>query len=65
MQQVRPPVIKDRVTQEEDFSRVEEPSEKQTVIIQKEIVKVPCKYCGVLNEVTAGTCSNCGAAFKP
>ena len=56
--------FKDRVTQQEDFSRVEEP-EKQTVIIQKEIVKVPCKYCGVLNEATARTRSNCGAAIKP
>lgn len=55
----------DKVTQQEDFSRGEESSPQQTVVVQKEIVKVPCKYCGVLNEITARTCSNCGAAIKP
>ncbi len=57
--------FKDVVTQAEDFSRTEEPPPGQTVIIQKEIVKVPCKFCGTLNEIaTAKTCSNCGAALK-
>ena len=36
----------------------------RTVVIRREIVKVPCKYCGTLNEIaTAKTCSNCGAAL--
>jgi rubredoxin len=53
------------VDEEEDFSRVEKPVEKQTVIVQREVVKVPCKYCGTLNEIaTAKNCSNCGASLK-
>ncbi len=34
-----------------------------TQVIQREVVKVPCKYCGALIEVTSGTnkCPNCGA----
>ena len=52
-------------------SRRDERSPKQqdaptrTVVIQREIVKVPCRYCGCLNEIaTARTCSSCGAALK-
>ncbi|MGD0145830.1 MAG: hypothetical protein ABSB53_03140 [Nitrososphaerales archaeon] len=57
--------FRDVARQEEDFSRSEELPPGQTVIIQKEIVKVPCKFCGTLNEIaTAKTCSNCGAALK-
>jgi len=52
------------VSEKEDFSRAEEPSKEKTVIVQKEVVKVPCKYCGTLNEVTQRTCSNCGAAIR-
>jgi len=29
----------------------------------REIVKVPCKYCGTLNEITEKKCSNCGASI--
>ena len=37
----------------------------RTVVIQREIVKVPCKYCGALNDIaTSRKCSNCGAAVK-
>lgn len=37
----------------------------RTIVVQREIVKVPCKYCGTLNEIaTAKACSNCGAAIK-
>ncbi len=34
--------------------------------IQKEVVKVPCKYCGTLMELTAGIskCPSCGAPIK-
>ncbi len=31
----------------------------------REIVKMPCKYCGTLIEVTATRCPSCGAPFKP
>jgi predicted transcriptional regulator len=41
------------------------PIATRTIVIQREIVKVPCKYCGTLNEIaTAKTCSNCGAAIR-
>ncbi len=56
---------RDRHKQWEDFSRDEEPAKEKTIIIQKEVVKVPCKYCGALNEIaTQKTCSNCGAVIK-
>jgi hypothetical protein len=32
--------------------------------IVKEIVKVPCRYCGTLTEITAAKCDNCGAPLK-
>lgn len=37
------------------------PKEKEIV---KEIVKLPCKYCGTLVEVTAAKCDSCGAPLK-
>jgi hypothetical protein len=39
------------------------PSTVVTQVIQKEIVKVPCKYCGTLVELTSGVnkCPNCGS----
>lgn len=53
------------VTQEEDFSVRDGPPSAQTVIIQKEVVKVPCRYCGALNDIaTQRTCANCGAVIK-
>lgn len=32
-------------------------------VVQKEVVKVPCKYCGALVEITGTTtkCPGCGA----
>jgi hypothetical protein len=35
--------------------------EKETI---REIVMVPCQYCGTLIPSTAITCSNCGAGRK-
>jgi len=35
--------------------------EKETI---KEIVKIPCSYCGTLVENTASKCPSCGAPFK-
>lgn len=35
---------------------------QQTTIIEREVVKIPCKYCGTLNDaVRSKTCSQCGA----
>ena len=34
---------------------------KETV---KEIVKIPCRYCGVLNDQLNSKCASCGAALK-
>ena len=30
------------------------------VVIEKEVVKIRCKYCGTLNDETARVCSSCG-----
>ncbi len=55
---------RDSVSEEEDFSDRPQ-KEKETTIIQREVVKVPCKYCGALNDIsTQRTCSNCGAVVK-
>jgi hypothetical protein len=35
--------------------------EKETI---REIVKIPCAYCGTLIEITAAKCPNCGALLK-
>lgn len=38
---------------------------KEKQVIQREIVKVPCKFCGNLNELaTTRFCPSCGAAVK-
>ena len=38
---------------------------KEKEVIQREIVKVPCKFCGNLNELaTTRFCPSCGAAVK-
>lgn len=55
---------KRKTRQQEDFSPREEAT-PQTVIIQKEVVKVPCRYCGTLNEIaTQSNCTKCGAPLK-
>lgn len=54
--------FKDTVSEAEDFSVREQPPQKETVVIQKEIVKVPCKYCGMLvDPVRDAKCPSCGA----
>lgn len=35
----------------------------QREIIQREVVKIPCNFCGTLNEVTEKRCSGCGASI--
>jgi len=38
---------------------------KEREVIQRDIVRVPCKHCGVLNDLaTARFCSSCGAPIK-
>jgi ribosomal protein L40E len=32
-------------------------------VMVKEVVKVPCKYCGALNPIEYNRCTNCGATF--
>lgn len=49
----------------EQQASAQEPSPQHTVIIQRDIVKVPCKFCGNLNDLaTAKFCSGCGAPVK-
>ncbi len=33
-------------------------------VIIREIVKIPCKYCGMLNENTHSRCGQCGAEIR-
>lgn len=43
------------------------PSQQPQVIYKeviKEVVKVPCKYCGSLIDITGQKCPNCGAPIK-
>jgi hypothetical protein len=41
---------------------VQQPQGNQTVIVQKEVVKVPCKYCRTLNDpYDSNLCARCGA----
>ena len=36
-----------------------------TIVIEKEVVKIPCKYCGALMDVFRNnTCSQCGAPAR-
>ncbi len=37
---------------------------KETREVIREIVKVPCRYCGTLNESTAPRCMSCGATTR-
>lgn len=42
------------------------PSTGVTKVIEREVIKVPCRYCGTLVELRTGVnkCSSCGAAIK-
>ena len=52
---------KESVDEEEDFSRDEEPREREK-IVEREVVKVRCKYCGTMADpVRNETCPKCGA----
>jgi Bacterial PH domain len=34
-----------------------------TTIVEREVVKIKCRYCGTLNDETAKACVNCGASL--
>ena len=34
-----------------------------TTVIEREVIKVKCRYCGALNDETAKTCASCGATL--
>jgi hypothetical protein len=35
----------------------------QTTVIEREVVKIKCRYCGTLNDETAKACVSCGATL--
>ena len=39
------------------------PAGGTTTVVEREVVKVRCRYCGTLNEETAKSCASCGAAL--
>ena len=39
------------------------PAGGQTTIVEKEVVKVRCRYCGALNDEAAKACVSCGATL--
>jgi hypothetical protein len=54
--------FKDNLSEVEDFSRREQKEPGQTVVIQREVVKIPCKYCGMLvDPIRDAKCPSCGA----
>ena len=38
-------------------------SQNPTVIIQKEVVRIKCRYCGALNDQGSLKCQSCGASL--
>jgi rubrerythrin len=54
-------IIRGAMVAEKTAQRVKE-VHKQVI---KEVVKIPCKYCGILIESTSTKCSGCGAPLKP
>jgi len=41
-----------------------EMSEKETIVKEREIIKIPCPYCRTLVSMTENKCPNCGAYTK-
>jgi ribosomal protein L40E len=52
----------DRGKKSKSVEQNSEIKEKETII--KEVVMIPCMYCGALTPQTAIFCSNCGASRK-
>jgi hypothetical protein len=60
--QATPPAMPAQATQPAPGTHVEKIiHEKETI---KEIVKIPCSYCGTLMEITETRCPSCGAPLK-
>lgn len=39
------------------------PASNPQTVIEREVVKVKCRYCGALNDETSKVCSSCGATL--
>jgi len=39
------------------------PPSGQTTVIEREVVKIKCRYCGALNDEEAKACTSCGATL--
>jgi hypothetical protein len=39
------------------------PAGGQTAVVEREVVKIKCRYCGTLNDETAKACVSCGATL--
>ena len=48
--------------QQPQAAQVPQPGEAPTVI-EREVVKIKCRYCGALNDETSKTCVSCGATL--
>jgi hypothetical protein len=56
---------RDGVKELEDFSREKPRDPNQPVVIQREVVKIPCRYCGMLiDPVRDAKCPSCGANLR-
>ncbi len=53
---------KDTLSEVEDFSREPAKDPGKTLVLEREVVKVPCRYCGMLvDPVRDAKCPSCGA----
>ena len=39
------------------------PSGGTTTVVEREVVKIKCRFCGTLNDQTAVSCASCGASL--
>jgi len=39
------------------------PTAEPTTVVEREVVKIKCRYCGALNDETAKACVSCGASL--
>ena len=59
-----PPITIKKSFRQTDSNKSGEESQVRVKEIVKEIVKIPCKYCGNLNEITTSKCQTCGAPIN-
>jgi hypothetical protein len=60
------PLTQDRtnVPANQQFPSAQTPSAAGTpTVIEREVVKIKCRYCGTLNDATSTACSGCGAVL--